>query len=361
MARSSEEIAFSREVGRICEEKVAPLLLAQLCDLGSKPINLNEVIRPNHKWADWAIYRNHVLHIVAVRGRIRWEKPQRAHFRKHGFEPRPNGGFNGQGERLRQQAVESVREKLKLSVNAPIESMWLSVPVDIDGTYDAYWGPATEMREITRSDNQREPGLAVPMSPADVDRYTRDNRKLADRQPHEIPWQMGGHWACKAREHWLQLNDISNRDERILCAIRAAANQLLNVSVATATSDDAKARGTFPERGRVSEFGQRQPTAGDTKTVRMAHRIRQGDLPRECLCLLRVLASNPPKMWSMPEIAEGMRAQVAEDGRSYRNDRYNEAAAALDIAGLVRSSPVQGGRGLLRQIKELGLVTLKSR
>lgn len=75
-------MAFSDAVGHICEDEIAPVVLHLLCDRGTQPINLNKVIRRHHKWADWAIWRDETIHIVAVRGRIRWQKPQRSHFRK---------------------------------------------------------------------------------------------------------------------------------------------------------------------------------------------------------------------------------------------------------------------------------------
>lgn len=139
MAQTPEEIAFSRSVGRVCEKEIAPLVLWPLCDPGTEPIDLNEVVDKNHPWADWAIRRNHILYIFAVRGRIRWEKPQRTHFRRSGFKPSPNTSFGHQGERLRQQAVESVRRGLKLPACEPIQTMWLGVPVYIDSTRSRVW------------------------------------------------------------------------------------------------------------------------------------------------------------------------------------------------------------------------------
>jgi len=73
MAHSPDEKAFSKAVGRICETEIAPVLLAGLCDPGSIPMDLNRIVRMNHPWADWAVWRNGKLQIVAVRGRIKWE------------------------------------------------------------------------------------------------------------------------------------------------------------------------------------------------------------------------------------------------------------------------------------------------
>lgn len=240
-----------------------------------------------------------------------------------------------------------------------IECLWLSVAVDIEGTYDAYWGLAAEMREIRRADVRKEPGLAVCMSQADVDRYTRDNRRLVHSEAHSFPWQMGGHWACKAREHWLRLKTISSPDKRIATAIQAAAIEILNGDPSEPSSANDEPDRAHPKGDTAVPLQRRDVPVTGTKTMRMAQKIEQGDVPCECLCVLRVLASAPARFWSMPEIANGMQMQLSETGQPYRNDRYNESAAALDMTGLVRSS--RAGRALMRQITELGLQTLQSR
>jgi hypothetical protein len=353
MARTREEIAFSEAVGRICEKEIAPLVLRPLCDPGTVPYDLNEVEK-NHRWADWAIWWNHRLTIFAVRGRIRWQKPQRSHFLTIGFKPSPNTAFGRQGERLRQQAVESVRRWQKLPDGELIQSMWLSIPVYIDSTYDAYWGPATEMRVMRRS-TTKEPGLAIPMAESDLDRYTRENRRLAFRVTHAFPWHMNGHWACNAHEHWLRLNCIPNRDERIVAAIQAAAVEIIDSPGLTDRSECQALRGISENR---HQDVRPEPNRSDSKSVRIAARISQGDLPRERLCLLRVLASDSARWWSMRDIAKAMQAQKAENGKFYRSDRYNESAKALYEKGLVQRS--ERGRELLRQITDAGLNLLQS-
>jgi hypothetical protein len=329
---------FSAELGRICEKEIAFVVLKTLCDPGTNPRDLNN-LKSNHYWADWAIQRNNELHIFAVRGRVKWEKPQESHFRKGGFTLQRNASFNkARGEELMRRAVESVRGLFKLPPGKSIQPSWLSVSVDLDGTYDAYWGPATEMRA----------GGGIPMRQSDIDGYAQNNRRLRFRKPHNFPWHIEGHWACEARKHWLKLKSILNPGERIR---RAAELEFTSRPVVT-----QKTSRSSPEK-TASKLLPRPHLARVAKTERMAHRIRRGALPWERLCLLRVLSSDPPKQWSMREIANAMRAQRARNGQFYRNDSYNESAKALDAAGLVRSTP--RGRGLLRQITRAGLGTLE--
>lgn len=168
---------------------------------------------------------------------------------------------------------------------------------------------------------------------------------------------MNGHWACNAHEHWLRLNCIPNRDERIVAAIRAAAVEMIDSPGLTDRSECQALRGISENR---HQDVRPEPNSSDSKSGRIANRIRQGDLPHECVCLLRVLESDSARWWSMSEIAKAMQAQKAKNGKFYRSDTYNESAKALDEKGLVWSERSGRGRELLRQITEAGLQALQS-
>jgi hypothetical protein len=195
------------------------------------------------------------------------------------------------------------------------------------------------------------------MAKSDLDRYTRENRRLAFRVTHAFPWQMKGHWACNAHNHWLRLDCISNRDERIVAAIQAAAVELIQSPRVTGRSEHQ-----LPESIRENRHQdvRPEPNRSDSKSVRIATRTSQGGLPWGQLRLLRVLESDSARWWSMSEIAKAMQAQKAETGKSYRSAMYNEFAKALDEKGLVQSRPSERGSGKLRQITEAGLQALQS-
>lgn len=199
-------------------------------------IDLN-LVRPNHKWADWVIRNGSRWQLVPVRGRVKWEKPQRSHYRKRGFRPIYNQSFNGQGDRLRIDAVTLAAEHLKIAPE-DLTYTWLSVAVDIDGTFDAYWGPAAEMRLIHHEDG--DDGLAIPMAPDDVRRYKSLGRCLAEQKVHVFPWCLDDHWACAAHRHWQHSVITQPRQHRIARAIEAtAADMGLRPDQFSPTNDSA--------------------------------------------------------------------------------------------------------------------------
>lgn len=227
---------FSDALWQIGEIEIAPTLLQHLCDEGTSPSNLNE-LRSNHPWADRGLWRHKLRNIVAVRSRFCYEKPQRADLQKHDFRPRYNASFNGSGEDALRKAVRFVRSQHRLGEDVPVGALWLSIAVDLDGTYDAYWGDVTEMRVIRRADQNQQTGLAIPMNKRAIKRYVDDGRRLADRQPHEFPWDLDDHWACLARRRWLRLVHVANREERIRLAILAAAREMYGLAVPNSGSN----------------------------------------------------------------------------------------------------------------------------
>jgi hypothetical protein len=219
MARTEIETKFAHALGRIGEEKIAPGLLQGLGIIDLR--NLND-FHPNHPWADYVGKRNGEWVAVAVRTRVNWQKPS------NGSAPRLRTGFGGAGFHKAEKAVRLIRSYYGLSETVEVRLLWLAIAIDIDNTYEAYWGPIAEMR--LREDGSRH--LTIRMDEAARDRYTRDGRRIAWREPCVAPWeQFPDEWACPARHHYLNVSSQLTREERIEAAVRAVSSGLVRRTV----------------------------------------------------------------------------------------------------------------------------------
>lgn len=211
MARTSIESEFARALGRIGENEIAPALLLNAGMTECRNLNLTRMHFP---WADYVGRLNGEWVAIAVRTRFNWTKPRP---RVPSFQTR---GFNGAGARLATKAVEMIRAHLAIPPLTPIRLLWLAIVVDLDDTFEAYWGDYAEMRTIKRATGDHR--LRILMAPTDRARYAREGRCLAFRKRCgvSIPWESyPDEWACPAHKRYRLLDEIPDRDERIRTAI----------------------------------------------------------------------------------------------------------------------------------------------
>jgi hypothetical protein len=106
-----------------------------------------------------------------------------------------------------------------LQKDTRIRLLWLAIAVDLDNTYEAYWGDVSEMRVIPRKTGDH--GYRIRVAQEDRARYTSEGRRLACREPVEIRWEdFPGEWAHAARQAYLKLDMIEDCEQRIEEAVK---------------------------------------------------------------------------------------------------------------------------------------------
>jgi hypothetical protein len=209
MSRTPEETEFARMLGRT-GELLAPRLLARIGMTDVRDLNQDHT---NHPWADFAGRLNDDWALVAVRTRLNWVKPRRIGVALTSY------GFNGAGARKAKLAADMFRLSNDMEKDERIRHLWLAIAVDLDNTYEAYWGDVSEMRVIPRQTGDH--GYRIRMAPEDRARYTSEGRRLACHEPIEIQWDdFPGEWAYTARQAYLSLESITDRDRRIEEAVK---------------------------------------------------------------------------------------------------------------------------------------------
>ena len=206
MSRSQEEVAFSTMLGCIGEKRLAPDLLHRIGISRIRDLNADY---PNHPWADYMGRYRESWAGIAVRTRVKWEKP------RSGPAVRINESFNGAGDRRMTHARGNIANINGVEPNS-VPMLWLAIAIDIDDTYEAYWGFRQEMTEVGNGKDR----LRIPMTAQARERYAREGRRLALCEPVAVPWlDYPGNWTFDARRRWLELASIRNRDKRIEHAI----------------------------------------------------------------------------------------------------------------------------------------------
>jgi hypothetical protein len=180
----------------------------------------------------------------------------------------------------------------------------------------------------------------------DRDRYTRAGRCLASRQPCSIPWfEYPDAWASVARKHYLQLDNIADRDLRIKTAIGQV--RLPDDPRQKPTHDAKKGRPPKPERSRHP----------DSPRPQMANLLQQGKPVPVCIAVLDCLAESQD--WtSMASLKRSMRERLNTLGVPWQHKAYNDPSNALSDCGFVESS-LREGSGVLRRITESGKLFLR--
>ncbi len=175
--------------------------------------NLNK-LKVNHPWADYTGTLEGKTVAVAVRTRLNWQKPRGL------AKSRINGRFDGAGARKAEKAIRLIRPDSGLEEVEDVTLLWLAIAVDLDNTYEAYWGHCDEMSVIKRKNDN---GLSIRMELSDRTRYLKEGRRLCWRNSCDIPWiDHPDEWASVARAHYLELVNIPDREQRIETAIRAS-------------------------------------------------------------------------------------------------------------------------------------------
>ncbi len=171
MFKDEFEVAFSQALGRYVETRLAPALLRRLYD----PL---EYLGATFPWADYYGYRYGQGWLISVKGRFVWDRHESA--RRGCLVRNPRYKLDGD----RGQAV----------MLRPGKLAWLTVPMNFDGTYEAFHGTVEELSRL----GVKESG--VPMSDAAI---ARNGYTLICRGAHSFPFHEHPHvWAYDLFREW---------------------------------------------------------------------------------------------------------------------------------------------------------------
>jgi len=161
---------MKKAVGDYGEQKLARKLLEStgLQQL----VDLNEKIQSNFPWADFCGKKEGQWWMVNVKTRVKREKPQPG-------KPRTlNSSYNTTTQAL--ENYNNAMDILKQNDFVDCKAMWLAIALEIDQTYEAYWGEAEEMRNFK---NFEKPHISwgIRMGKNATTKYRDENRMVADK------------------------------------------------------------------------------------------------------------------------------------------------------------------------------------
>ena len=167
------------------ERYLAPKLLEciglqQLVDLNQR--------KPNFPWADFCGKKEGQWWMVNVKTRSK-----RTNYGEL------NGSYNtSNGLKSYNKAIAELKR-----LNLPAcEPMWLAIAMEIDQTYEAYWGEGKEMRNFK---NSEKPNISwgIRMSEEYTTKYRNENRMVADKERHNFDWLLyPDNWTYEAHLNW---------------------------------------------------------------------------------------------------------------------------------------------------------------
>lgn len=168
---------MKKALGDYGERELAPKLLERI---GLQQlVDLNQKLQFNFPWADFCGKKEGQWWMVNVKTRFKWEKPQPG-------KPRTlNSSYNTTRQAL--ENYNNAMDILKKNDFVDCKAMWLAIALEIDQTYEAYWGEAEEMRNFMDFD---KPHISwdIPMGKKATKKYRNENRIVADRKPHNFDW-----------------------------------------------------------------------------------------------------------------------------------------------------------------------------
>lgn len=338
MARSAAEVKFSRMLGELGERTIA---FAMLKDMGvNAPESLNDR-RANYPFADFIGWMSGGLVAVAVRTRVNWQKP------RPGRNPLLNGSFNGAGEPEVYKARAQLRQDFSVA-DGDILFLWLAIAVDLDDTYEAYWGTREEMSGIGGSETR----LRIPMKLRNRNSYAALGRRIAWRADCVVPWhEHPGNWTFQARKRWEELAHIPNRDDRILQAIRDSNSTEARTS--TANCAEAIRSTTFshvPIHSATKFVTEPSEFLNPTRR-KMAALLRESHPVPICIAVLDALVQTDS--WTDMRALRGlMSLRSNTQGRPWSHKSYSDPANALEDNRFLESR--REGRSVLRRVTAAG-------
>ncbi len=177
----------TKALGEYGERYLAPKLLERI---GLQQlVDLNQKLQFNFPWADFCGKKEGQWWMVNVKTRVKWEK---------------SGGVN-QSYNTSTQALEkynNAMDILKQNNFVDCKAMWLAIAMEVDQTYEAYWGEAEEMRNFK---NYEKPYISwgIPMGKKSTIKYRAEKRIVADREPHDFDWlRYPDNWTYEAHLNW---------------------------------------------------------------------------------------------------------------------------------------------------------------
>ena len=148
-------------------------------------VDLNREVKPNFPWADFCGRKEGRWWMINVKTRLKREKSGRL-----------NISYNtSQGLKNYQNAVKILKQ---YDFNT-CEPMWLAIALEVNQTYEAYWGEGREMSHFM------EPNIywGIPMDEESTARYRKEKRMVADREPHDFNWLLyNDNWTYEAHRKW---------------------------------------------------------------------------------------------------------------------------------------------------------------
>ena len=170
----------TKALGEYGERYLAPKLLESI---GLQQlVDLNQKFQFNFPWADFCGKKKEgQWWMVNVKTRVKWEK---------------SGGINRSYNTTNglKGYKKAIAELKRLNLPA-CEPMWLAIAMEVDQTFEAYWGKAEEMNHFMEPDIY----WGIRMQ----EEYTKKYRMVANKEPHDFNWlRYPDNWTYEAHLKW---------------------------------------------------------------------------------------------------------------------------------------------------------------
>jgi hypothetical protein len=175
-------------LGAYGEIYIAPVLLRRWGATGI--VDLNREVRLNFPWGDFYCRRRDENYFVCVRTRVKRTNTGKDNDAYN--EPGGCGYYLGEAELNRQRL-------------APATPIWIAISMEIDQTFDAYWGDADEMRHY----GDPTDGWDIIMNRTKILEYTTAGRRLAFNEAHDFNWLLyPDNWTYGAHRLWRKQSGV---------------------------------------------------------------------------------------------------------------------------------------------------------
>jgi len=157
----------SKDLGDYGECQLAPGLLKRIAF--EQLIDLNRDVQFNFPWADFYGNKDQQWWMINVKTRLKRQNIGNL-----------NTSYNTTNALKNYQLAI---KKLKELGFANCEPMWLVIAMEVNQTYEAYWGEGKEMRNF-----MGPKPWGIPMDEQSTRIYRDENRIIADRETHDFNW-----------------------------------------------------------------------------------------------------------------------------------------------------------------------------
>ena len=173
----------TKDLGEYGERYLAPKLLKRI---GLQQlVDLNRELQTNFPWADFFGEKEGQWWMVNVKTRLKRERSGRV-----------NSSYNtSQGLKNYHNAINI----LKQNDFVDCKPMWLAIALEVDQTFEAYWGEAKEMSHFM------EPNIywGIRMGDKYTTKYRIENRMVAYKKRHDFDWtRYPDNWTYEAHLIW---------------------------------------------------------------------------------------------------------------------------------------------------------------